>query len=281
MGNQPGYYKVTKPDGTEADYPRVTSILSRIVRKPELERWNYWRTIDSISGLASSGGGRSLDDVSFREILEDSLTIDEWLRLNRMRPDDYAGEASGRGETAHNALAQLAAQQEAGEDVDRSLAMTIYQDAGGYEKGVADWWLQKRPEVAASEQLLVSHKQEYAGTCDLIILRSPPTRVSGGPGWFKIVDLKTRNPSKKTGELEVYKTDLLQVTMYAAAWMEGGHFKPETSVLLVGPDSQYREVEFEANVRVVPAMIELDKELRREVWEEPDDRGLPAFDGPR
>ena len=128
MGDQENFYKVTKPDGTEAEYPRVTSILGRVVRKPELERWNYWRTIDSIAGLVAEGE-RSLDDVDLRETLNDSLTINEWLTLNRMRPDDYAQEASGRGETAHNALAQLASQQEAGEDVDMSLAMTIYQDA--------------------------------------------------------------------------------------------------------------------------------------------------------
>lgn len=257
MAKQDDFYTVTKPDGTEADYPRVTSILSRVVRKPELERWNYWRTIDSISGLVAEGG-RSLDDVNLRETLSDSLTIDEWLRLNRMRPDDYAEEASGRGESAHNALANLAREQEAGIDLDTSLALTVYQNMSGYEKGVADWWLQERPEVVASEQLLVSHLLEYAGTCDLITFLDGVTRN-------KIVDLKTRNPSKKTGELEVYKTDVLQLTMYARVWTEMGYVEPETSVLLVGPDGSFREAVFDADLSVVPSVVALDRELRRQL----------------
>lgn len=260
MGDQADHYPITLPDGTEAKYPRVTAILGRLVRKPELERWQYWRTIDSISGLVAEGG-KSLDDVELRGILSDSLTINEWLTLNRMRPDDYAQEASGRGESAHNALANLAAEQEAGIDLDKSLALTVYQNMSGYEKGVADWWLEKEPEVLYSEHLLYSQSHEYAGTCDLITWH-PDTN---GGGIIKITDLKTRKLP-----LRPYKTDLLQVTMYAAAWMDMPvpppiWNKPLTSVLLVGPDGSFEEFDFDANVDVVPSMMELDRELRREV----------------
>src|SRR6266498_3337487 len=84
VGNQPDTYTF-KGEGADIVLPRVTAILGRLVRKPELERWNYWRTIDSIAGLVTEGG-KSLDDVELRDVLSDSMTVDEWLTLNRMRP---------------------------------------------------------------------------------------------------------------------------------------------------------------------------------------------------
>ena len=262
MSNDQADHYVFKSEGGEIKLARVTAILGRVVRKPELERWHYWRTIDSISALVAEGG-KGLDDMELRDIISDGMTLNEWLTLNRMRPEDYADEASGRGEAAHDALHQLASQQDSGEDLELSLANTIYQDQGGYVKGVADWWLEARPEVVATEKLLFSLKDGgYAGRCDLVASRTTlgPGMTQVGP---QIIDLKTRKVP-----LTPYMTDELQLTMYAYAWQQmnpGIDAKPATSVLLVGPDGSYLKHDFDADLSVVPAILGLDRVLRKGV----------------
>jgi hypothetical protein len=258
MVAQPDYYSFKNEDGTEIQLKRVTGILKRCINKPELINWAYWRTIDSVSGLMGSQPSRGLDDVSTRELLEDSGTIDEWLRLNRMRPDDLKEEASSRGEGAHELLARLAQQQQEGVDLDGSLAHTIADSEGGYLKGVADWWMEARPHVQASEKLLYSLDYGgYAGRCDLVVdwFQFDAHMAATGPA---IVDLKTRKLP-----LRIYTTDMLQLEMYAHAYESMTGIKPYTWVLLVGPDGTFSMSQTHVSPDTVEHLIGLDKELRR------------------
>lgn len=234
--------------GAVVEYPRVSKIVNRVVAKPELIGWAYWRTVDNISGLIDTAP--SLGDLTTMQTLSDASTLDEWLRRNRMRPEDVSGAAADRGQLAHDLLAGLAEPPQ-GLDVEEFISYHRGRDLSPFEAGVLNWWEAAAPHVVMSERVVgcTRHAGGFFGRLDLVVdnyVASPKPLL---------VDLKTR------GKDEVYATDVLQLNLYAHALVDEG-LDVDAGVLVVTPaGAQMHPVELRPEI-VVPILV-VDEFIRK------------------
>ncbi len=220
--------------------PSVTTIIGETLAKPMLVGWAYRTTRDHIAGLVSvlmEDQGLHYSDrmAAVIDMLTDADMLEEYLKENQLRPDDIKSEAADRGTIAHALLERLAdayleADEVAAERIaKRTLAST---KVSGWERAVADWWVQRYPRVVASEQKLISLKHGFIGTCDLI--------YDSDEG-LTLTDLKSRKTQTRKVS-DVYQSDHIQCGAYTIAWDETESRPIErTTVLVVREDGSWDE----------------------------------------
>lgn len=243
------FYDVTY-QGTDYSLPSVTSVIGKVLAKPELIGWTYRQTLESLAQLFEA-----VEDFDYT-LLTDPDVLDQWLMVNRFRPEDLAAEAAERGRDAHRLLNYLAMTQlEFGaQDADDEAvhwSTRDYPEGKFWEAGVAEWWLERQPRVLATEQRVfkVVDGKGYAGTLDLM--------YETDNGLVVTLDLKTRKEQERwysvrkedwvTPEPPVYTSDEIQVEAYRAAYnwqVEQGlatSYSGVSRVLAVSGDGGYVE----------------------------------------
>ena len=216
----------------------VTTIIKATLAAPQLVGWAYRVTRDNIAGLISvfdewDDMPGDDDGIGMMGMLSDADMLDEYLKDNRLRPDDVRDEAATRGSTEHGFLERLGA---AGLETEGA-AQQVAQDClssdktNDFSKGIAGWWLDRNPRVVASEVVLVCLQYRFCGSVDLIWLDDD--------GQLVVTDLKTRGAGKGA-----YSSDHIQVGAYAIAYEEMyGRMVDRTSVLVVREDGTWLEEE--------------------------------------
>ena len=215
--------------------PSVTHVIKSVLSKP-LDNWIYGTTVDNISGMISvfmddHSVGHLDNEYHLFETLTDGDMLREYLKENRLRPEDVANDASTRGTREHEMLEHLAkAYLESDETAAEQIARrTLARDSSSpWAKATAAWWLERYPTVVASEEVLHSLKLGVAGTVDLI--------VSAG-GYHEVIDLKTRGAGKVA-----YRSDFVQLDGYSDMWEEmTDKLVLDCTVLVVRDDGTYDE----------------------------------------
>src|SRR5574341_537813 len=81
--------------------PSVTTVIGRVLAKPELVRWAYRETRDVLVSLAAMVEAGELDVSDFIDTMSDPDMAEEWLKANELRPEDSKSAASKRGHEKH------------------------------------------------------------------------------------------------------------------------------------------------------------------------------------
>jgi len=208
----------------------VTTIIGDVIAKPQLVPWAYKVTRDHITGLAMHAIEYELVD-QFMDMLTDVDMFAEYMKENRLRPEDIRDEAAERGQAEHAFLERLATSALRDEEVAQKIAQRALADdsATGYTRAIAGWWLDSNPQVVMTEDVLYSLSGGYAGSVDLVWVDSG--------GYTILTDLKTGNAGRKP-----YSTDHIQVDGYADAYLEMYGERPDrTSVLIAREDGTFTE----------------------------------------
>ena len=212
----------------------VTTIIKSTLAAPQLVPWAYRVTRDNIAGLvATVSDGQGPLDKMLIDMLSDADMLDEYLKDNRLRPDDVRDEAATRGSTEHGFLERLGAAGLETEGAAQQLAQDCLSSdkTNDFSKGISGWWLDRNPRVVASEVVLVCLQYRFCGSVDLIWLDDD--------GQLVVTDLKTRGAGKGA-----YSSDHIQVGAYAIAYEEmHGRMVDRTSVLVVREDGTWLEEE--------------------------------------
>lgn len=212
--------------------PSVTSIIGRVLAKTALVPWSHRTTVDYLSGLVSVLRDMGTPDADIVECLLDHDELHEYLKDNRLRPEDTTKDASERGTAGHLTLERLGAAGMEDEEIAQKIARETLNNhrATPWDKGIAGWWLERNPVVVASEIVCISLRHRFIGTCDLIWRNSEDL--------LTVTDLKTREPGKG-----VYQSDHTQVGGYAIAWEEMMKESVDRTTVLVvrGPDDWTEE----------------------------------------
>lgn len=214
--------------------PSVTTIIGEVLAKPMLVGWAYRTTRDHIAGALAVMQANGFDTDLILDTFTDGDMLEEYMKENKLRPDDIKSEAADRGTVAHALLERLAtAYLEADEVAAERMAQRVLSSnkASGWEQATAGWWLERYPRVVASEQKLISLKQGFIGTCDLI--------YTDDDDLLTLTDLKSR---KTDGY--VYESDHIQCGAYTVAWDEtNARHIDRTTVLVVREDGSWTEEE--------------------------------------
>lgn len=238
--------------GTELKLPSVTSIIGRVLAK-DLTGWAYWATLDSVTGLYDG-----ISAADRRDIMVDSSELDAALRLNRMRPQDVTKARAAEGTETHDYLERLVTVELMDESSTAARKMaqrTLAKSEDGYERAVAQFWLDHEPDaVSAEEKVWSLHHGGFQGTLDLAY-RDPE-------GNLGILDLKTRKAGGKS-----YPSDHVQTGAYEIAYEErhgtAVHFR---EVLIARPDGSYvLERSSRDDPTIFLRLLEIDRLLRGEV----------------
>jgi genome maintenance exonuclease 1 len=134
-------------------YPSVTTVLS-VVAKPNLVAWARRTVLAAV-----------------RELLANGADVETALTLAEREPERVRDTAAQRGSSAHGAIALALS----GRDYPREMAPWVEAALGFLE----DHGL----SLLASEQVLVSRRHGYAGTCDVATVQAD--------GGLTLVDWKT------------------------------------------------------------------------------------------
>ncbi len=170
-------------------FVRVTEVIQETLAKPALVRWAYQKTVQGVEILQDHA------------LLDPDEDTDELLRMSRIRPEDLKEERADEGTEAHAYL---------------NLLLEKHQpvDAGNpTEAAILKWWKTSGVIPVASEVLLYSLKERYAGRSDSINSRLD------WPG-KGVTDLKTRKPLEDRQKSSVYSSDKAQIGAYRVAWNE-------------------------------------------------------------
>lgn len=219
--------------------PSVTSIIGSVYAAPALQRWNYTQTRDNIAGAVATNLEIFGEDglMELLETLSDGDLLEEWLKGNKLRPQDVSKEAMERGSKEHEYLASLGNTYlvegpEAAADLAERLLSN--KSSSGYGRAIADWWVARFPRVVASEHTVFALEPHggYAGSLDLVYETGDapvPQRV--------LCDLKTR----KAGA-EAYTSDEIQVGAYELAWVaQTGQAINRRTILVAREDATWDE----------------------------------------
>ena len=242
-GNKSYYTFVLRNENTgrydqnvKIELDSVTSIIKSTLAAPQLVGWAYRTTRDNISGMVSvlqEDESRPLHDEALLDTLSDADMLDEYLKENKLRPDDVRDAAAERGSTEHGFLERLGAAGLETEGAAQQLAQDCLNSdvTNDFSKGIAGWWLDRNPRVVASEIVLVSLTHRFCGSVDLVWLDDDGNLV--------VTDLKTRGAGKGA-----YSSDHIQVGAYALAYEEMvGRDVQRTTVLVVREDGTWLEEE--------------------------------------
>lgn len=199
--------------------PSVTSVIGGVLAKHGLDRWAYWRTIDAVAGITSQAVSQDVPAEDILDVLTDADWLNEYMRDNRVRPEDQTRDAQTQGTKHHEFLERLAEAQLAATDLDVKVAEQAIKQRPSVQTAIADWWLSQNPHVIASEEVLVTTSPLVAGTVDLVWSK-------GGTIW--VTDLKTREAGK-----EAYDSDKIQVRQYQTMWNQVATPLADRSTVLV------------------------------------------------
>jgi hypothetical protein len=233
------------------EFPSVTTIIGRILAKPQLMAWLGREGTELLSSAMSVIGNGSMDrkpeDILFLpdedgfsmwDYLCDADTALEWLKDNGITSKESMKLASERGKKAHSFFESVSDayidgehDDGAGEGSARATEMLARHRVGTpYEQAIKDWWTASNPKVVESETVLVSKRHDFMGTCDLIWLDQ---------GVLTVTDLKTRRAG-----LGSYDSDHIQTGAYAIAYEEMTGLRiARRTILLAQDDGTYREDE--------------------------------------
>jgi len=234
--------------------PSVTTIIGKTLAKPALVGWTYRETRDYISGAVSTLVDLGTDPADIVDCLADSDWLEEYLKSNRLRPQDTTKDAMERGHIGHALLEHLGS---AYLEEDEETAQKVAQEAlnsetsSGWDKGIAAWWLDRNPRVVASEKVLVSLKHGFCGSVDLIWRNDKEQLI--------VTDLKTRGVGKG-----VYESDHIQCGAYKLAWEEQtSEWVDRTTVLVAREDGSWSEEESPYDPDVFVHLVEIYNEVAR------------------
>lgn len=234
--DNPHYTFVLRNDNTgryvqdvTIELPSVSTVIKRTLAKSALPAWVFKTTRDIITGIASLIQEGELEVEDFLDTFTDPDMASEWMKENRLRPEDVTTDASKRGTEKHEFLERLAkvALKEDEETAER-VAREHLEDPDPYARAIAKWWIAEPREIVASEKNLWSLRDGTAGQLD-IAWRSAVGRTI-------VTDLKTRRAG-----LGVYDSDFIQVAEYARMWREMFGEGAEGSILLAQDDGEYLE----------------------------------------
>jgi hypothetical protein len=209
--------------------PSVSTVVKAVLAAPGLVPWAYAATRDAISGLSAVLYEDM--DIAGAEVMDtfmDPDMLEEYLKENGLRPDDISKDAMARGTREHKHLEDLAKLQLKDFADAENKAWSMTEKADGWERAIADWWLNSAIEVEASEMTLFDPAHGFAGTADLVWYDD---------GMLTMTDLKTRKEGARA-----YASDMIQVDGYMTAWEYMYPDKPLSgggSVLVARADGTY------------------------------------------
>jgi hypothetical protein len=157
------------------------------------------------------------------DMLADGDWLREYLRENKLRPEDVKDAAADRGKEEHLHLEMLAkkALHFDGHEADE-LARHYRDSKNGWRRATGNLWLDLQPQMVASEQFLYNLAWGYAGTADALTTEG-------------VADLKSRGAKKV-----IYESDHVQAGAYAlAARGNGFEVGPHRSIWLIREDGSY------------------------------------------
>lgn len=191
--------------------PSVTTIIKQTLAAPALIAWTYRETRDIIASALSMVQDVASDEdgMSIMDIFTDADVLEEFLKENKLRPDDQVEAGGDLGTEGHDFMEQLAkAYLEVDEDAARRIAeLIVLSHEQGHKLAIAKWWLERNPMVLASEAMVFSLRHGYAGTLDLVWKNSD--------GEVVLTDLKNRKEGRGA-----YESDDIQTGAYKIAWQE-------------------------------------------------------------
>jgi hypothetical protein len=208
-------YQITvlNHDGTPAwsiKLPSVTTLLDGVLAKNGLEAWYYKQAVSGFSSLLSRYGAGVPSDIP---------SLHSLMKTEGLSPYSIRDEAADTGLKIHGAVETLAA----GKKTKKFPELTLWWEAQGF--GPKD--------ILASEEIVVSFREGYAGTLDLV---------------FNTEEGVTTLTDVKSGSLRY--THVLQLWAYKQAWEErGGRPAIERFSLLQVPRSGEPAVEYEIPMR--------------------------------
>lgn len=213
--------------------PSSTTIVKQTLANPQLIGWAYRVTRDTISGMVHTlveamDHPDQVDDLI--EVLADGDMLEEYLKENKLRPDDVRDEAAERGTREHALMERLGeiALRDPEDAVTHAKKQAV--TATDSARAIYEWWIETQPWVRSSEQVLPCLRYGYCGTTDLVWEDERGVCVT---------DLKTRRAG-----LYAYASDWYQVDSYDLAYEERTGITPaRRSVLLAYSDGTYEEVE--------------------------------------
>lgn len=211
----------------------VTTVIGKVLAKEALYDWNYRETRDRIAGaIAVLHEEKLWTSERIVDLFSDADWIEEFFKSNRLRPRDTTRDSADAGRAHHDALESLAVSNiNDGPDRSYHLAAQVLEDrdATGHRVATARWWLDRRPIVEATEEVVYSLEKGYAGTLDLAWMDRD--------GGMVITDLKNR----KAGA-ESYSSDHFQLDAYDYARDEMYGISESTRTVLVArADGTYVE----------------------------------------
>ena len=239
----------------EIRLPSVTTIIKTVLAKPALVAWAYRQTRDVMTGVFGliESGELSIEDAV--DTFTDPDMAAEWFKDNRLRPDDYADDASSRGQAAHDYLERVARLQLKG-GRDAALAFVVDRvdkTKDPYERGINDWWVDHDPHVVSTEERMYSLEHGFACQTDLVWETPAGLRV--------VTDLKTR----ASVDWDVYLSDEAQVGGQQIAHDER-HERPSDhgTVLVVHETGEYKHREVRPNAgKVFLGLLTVYNEMKK------------------
>jgi hypothetical protein len=217
------------------EFPSVTTIIGDILMKKQLLRWEARTATQLVSGALSQLDPATLfvpDEDGFCpwDYLIDDECLTQWLDEQDLNTRAIAREAAQRGRDAHSYLETAADVFLRGaDDADAKEGHAQVEEffasnppANPFEEAIAHWWRNRLPVIVSSEQVLVSKRHDYAGTCDLFWLDD---------GALTVTDLKTRKAGNGS-----YDSDHIQTGAYAIAYEEMTGAKVEARTVLLAQD---------------------------------------------
>src|SRR4029077_13063377 len=129
----------------------------------------HYLTADIISGMTSVLFDSGVAAEEIVDMLTDGDWLREYIRENKLRPEDVKDAAADRGKEEHYHLEQLGkkALHFDGHEADE-LARKYLDSRNGWRRATGGLWLAVQPEIVAVEKFLFNGAYRYAGTADAL-----------------------------------------------------------------------------------------------------------------
>lgn len=219
-------------EGEDIDLPSVTSIIKAVYAK-FLDGWQHSYTLEILAAALQQLDSplHPVDADGFRpwDLITDGEALTEWVKENKLRPQDHTDARADEGHVYHEKLEELADRAIIGDFMAQPMAEAWAAGDDGTLEAIGKWYLKRRPRVVASEQVVRSLRRGFAGTLDLA--------YEDEDGRLGICDLKSRN--YKGG---VWDSDRAQVGGLRVAYEEHkGRHVDFASVLVARDNGTFKE----------------------------------------
>lgn len=204
-------YHYTYPDGQRVRLPSVTTVLGRVLAKPELFDWYERMGAEAALRLERDG---YLKHIKVEHVLEA-------IREARMGARPMSHEAMQRGKRLHRFMQTYL---ETGTVLSPS---EFAQSERGYHKGATRWLMKADPQPSAVEQLVADPDDGFAGRFDMrgIVY-----------GHDTIGDFKSNEKAR------IYPENGVQLAGYHSGDVACGSPPPDKlMVVAIGADGQFTE----------------------------------------